>query len=861
MGKLKAELLRGDRKVGVWGTGYIGFSTLANFAANGVKCLGTDTNPDTVQAVNEGRVPVANLEYWLGFDPKPLVDAGMIRATTGWKELLNDEIAVHMIAIPTEKGDKPWDGALRDVTEKIAKVEIKHSSSPLMIIESTLTPKKTDELVIPILESAGLRVGRDIHVGVAPRRDWFISPEKNLKNLPRVLGGTTPETTKLMIDVLSIVCDRLLPAPDHRHAEMVKSIENAYRHVEITLANQLSLAYPDIDMTEVLRLVGTKWNIGTYHPSFGTGGYCLARDEYVIAAREGGIRFLPIGMLYDAVRCTREGEVKVLSYLPNERRSCFRRVTAMSRRRASTVTLRTVGGNELTVTRNHIMFVRKKRRMWKRLARQLKVGDEIPFVDSLPYFKPSIEYPPYLKKGRGGKGHVVDLEYFAGGAEPKRRLGSGVQRLSTGHGRSHQTVPRFLRVDSRLAFLLGLYAAEGCVTRDRRSLRTYLSLNKSETELIDEAKQTLDSYGVTYNEYDDKSAQTHQIRVSSEIWGNFIRETTGGRSAHAQLPEFLIFWHDPEVRRALLGGVLNGDGSFSQGNGTVEFYTKSNVMQQQVIYLLRSIGLSPTLKRQRDHPLIRLSGRTAREFAKSVFVGAKLTKVHRYLESSKNRDPRRAHEETQRPTLKQIGPNGDDFVYSLEVENTRNFFTTSGWLVHNCIPLSSQYLLSGTGHPERLSILKAAVDADRELPLMVADALASRGSKKVGILGLSYKGDLKVHILSPTLKIVRRLKEKGVEVKVHDPYYSENEIRQIVGAESFSFPEGMKEFDAVVVVAGHRAYRSVPEATILKNLENCRLVLDNVEEAWRRIEFSASKIEYHTAGDRDWLSSTRKSSG
>ena len=78
-----------------------------------------------------------------------------------------------------------------------------------------------------------------------------------------------------MIEVLSIVCEKLIPAPDHRHAEIVKSVENAFRHSEITLANQLSLAYPNLNMTEVLRLVGTKWNVGTFHPSFGSGGYCI----------------------------------------------------------------------------------------------------------------------------------------------------------------------------------------------------------------------------------------------------------------------------------------------------------------------------------------------------------------------------------------------------------------------------------------------------------------------------------------------------------------------------------------------------------------------------------------------------------
>jgi UDP-N-acetyl-D-mannosaminuronate dehydrogenase len=139
------------------------------------------------------------------------------------------------------------------------------------------------------------------------------------------------------------------------------------------------------------------------------------------------------------------------------------------------------------------------------------------------------------------------------------------------------------------------------------------------------------------------------------------------------------------------------------------------------------------------------------------------------------------------------------------------------------------------------------------MPRLVAEHLARRGAKRVGILGLAYKSDLKVHTLSPTLKIVPYLKEKGVEVKVHDPYYSAQEIGQIVGTETFAFPEGLSEFDAVVIVAAHRAYKTVSDSMILKNLGNCKLIVDNVEEAWRRIDFSVSGIEYHVAGDRGWL--------
>ena len=440
---MRKQLLEGKGKIAVWGTGYIGFSTMANFAAEGVSCVGTDVSEKIVSTINSGKTPVPNMEYWLGFDPKYLIDSGMMAATVDWKKVLAPEFVVHMIAIPTEKEDKPWDGALEDVIGKIAAYVGRSEGKQLVIIESTLTPKKTDELAIPIFKKNGIRVGEDVFLGVAPRRDWFISPEKNLRSLPRIVGGTTPETTKLMIEVLSIVCDKLVSAPDHRHAEIVKSVENAFRHMEITLANQLSLAYPTLNMIEVLKLVGTKWNVNVYHPSFGSGGYC--------------------------------------------------------------------------------------------------------------------------------------------------------------------------------------------------------------------------------------------------------------------------------------------------------------------------------------------------------------------------------------------------------------------------IPLSSKYVLEGAERPEYLTLLKEAITTDTGLPSIVADRVADRGFKKVGILGLSYKGDLKVHVLSPALRISKRLMERGVRVKINDPYYTPDEIKKLTGAETFAFPEGLSEFDCIVLVAGHRLYKAIPEVKLLGHLKNCKLILDNLEETWRTFDWASAGIEYHISGDSKWL--------
>ena len=118
---------------------------------------------------------------------------------------------------------------------------------------------------------------------VAPRRDWFVDNSKNLENMDRVFGGFNNNSKILTEKILSIVCNNLHPASSHRVAEMVKSFENAYRHTDIALANQLSLAYPKDNIREVLKLVGTKWNIGTFYPGFGSGGYCIPlSSKYVL---------------------------------------------------------------------------------------------------------------------------------------------------------------------------------------------------------------------------------------------------------------------------------------------------------------------------------------------------------------------------------------------------------------------------------------------------------------------------------------------------------------------------------------------------------------------------------------------------
>ena len=271
-------------KIAVWGTGYIGLSTMVYFAKKKIKCIGYDINKEKVKKINSGTLPLKDLRKWFGFDIRGLVKQNYLKATSNFENLITKEFLVHFIAIPTEKDGKPYYKPLMSVLNNISKIKQENKTPPIIIVESTLAPKVSDKKIIPFLKKKKMIIGKNILLSVAPRRDWFIEGGKNLENLDRVYGSTDKKSTKVTKDVLSIVCKKLHVASSYKVSEMVKSVENAYRHMDITLANQLSLAFPKDNIREVLKLVGTKWNVEAFHPGIGAGGYCIPlSSRYILS--------------------------------------------------------------------------------------------------------------------------------------------------------------------------------------------------------------------------------------------------------------------------------------------------------------------------------------------------------------------------------------------------------------------------------------------------------------------------------------------------------------------------------------------------------------------------------------------------
>lgn len=261
--------------IAIHGLGYVGLTCAVHFARAGKVVYGHDVNPEVVNALNKGEPKAGE---FLGYLAKTEVFSGFrLRATTKLEDTKGAE--AHIVCVPTEKNDEPYTEILHKVLDDIylmyrgdLEAAVHHGrkwEKPLIIVESTITPGFLRKWI-----------GEHYHhqdffdFAHAPRRDWFADPEKNLENLPRIVGGATEQATKRATEVLSAVSKTIL-LTNLETAELTKPLENALLHAQIAVCLSIAKAYPQADVAEAVKLAGTHWRLPQLHLSFGTGGRCV----------------------------------------------------------------------------------------------------------------------------------------------------------------------------------------------------------------------------------------------------------------------------------------------------------------------------------------------------------------------------------------------------------------------------------------------------------------------------------------------------------------------------------------------------------------------------------------------------------
>jgi len=274
--------------VAIIGAGYVGLPLSTTFAEAGCRVLLVDVVEPVVQALNRGESHIADVT---GEQLKPLVDQGLIRATTDYAELKDAEAILIALPTPLSRQREPDLSIVESAARGIAKVLRK---GQVVVLESTTWPGTTREVLQPILEQgSGLAAGTDFHLAMSPERvdpgreDW------TTKTTPKVLGGITPECTKHAADVYRRAIDTIVEVSTPEAAELTKLLENIFRSVNIALVNELAQLCDrmSIDVWEVMDAAATKpFGYMRFSPGPGLGGHCIPIDPFYLTwkAREFG---------------------------------------------------------------------------------------------------------------------------------------------------------------------------------------------------------------------------------------------------------------------------------------------------------------------------------------------------------------------------------------------------------------------------------------------------------------------------------------------------------------------------------------------------------------------------------------------
>ena len=271
----------------VLGLGYVGLPLAHEAARTGLKVVGFDISSAVVEGLNSGRSHVDDLS---DEDIQQMVDAGF-RATNDESELAAAHTIVVCVPTPLAEDGSPDLGAVTGAVQTVAR---QLQSGQVIILESTTWPGTTEEIVQPLLEESGLRVGIDFYLAFSPERIDPGNPTYGIKNTPKVVGGVTPECTQRAADFYRKFIDTVVPAKGSREAETAKLLENTYRHINIALVNEMARFCHElgIDLWNVIDLAATKpFGFQAFYPGPGVGGHCIPIDpnylSYTVRTRLG----------------------------------------------------------------------------------------------------------------------------------------------------------------------------------------------------------------------------------------------------------------------------------------------------------------------------------------------------------------------------------------------------------------------------------------------------------------------------------------------------------------------------------------------------------------------------------------------
>ena len=284
---MKSQIDRKSITIAVMGLGYVGLPLAVEFARSRFHVVGLDPDKSKNRSILKGKSYITDIS---DADIESVVKTGYMRATHDFTKLAQADVVFICVPTPFSKFKEPDVSYIIDASHRIRE---NMKKGQLIILESTTYPGTTLEVVLPILESGGMKCGEDFFLVFSPERVDPGNKYFSIRNTPKVIGGVDKKSTQLAKRLYTkIIADQLIvEVSSPSIAEMTKLLENIFRSVNIALINELTFLCDrmNIDIWEVIDAASSKpFGFMPFYPGPGVGGHCIPVDPYYLSwkARE-----------------------------------------------------------------------------------------------------------------------------------------------------------------------------------------------------------------------------------------------------------------------------------------------------------------------------------------------------------------------------------------------------------------------------------------------------------------------------------------------------------------------------------------------------------------------------------------------
>ncbi|MBV6478507.1 MAG: UDP-N-acetyl-D-glucosamine 6-dehydrogenase [Ignavibacteria bacterium] len=321
---LKSKVKQNKFTVGIIGLGYVGLPLALEFANKGIKVIGFDLDESKVKKINSEKQ--SYIKHIPSDKIKSAVNKNTLIATSDFSKLPEADAIIICVPTPLNVNREPDMSYVINTAEVIGKYIRK---GQFVSLESTTYPGTTDEILLKIFESKGLKAGKDFYLCFSPEREDPNNEKYSTSTIPKVLGGVTKQCTEIGKLIYEKVIVKVVPVSSTKAAESTKLLENIFRSINIALVNELKVVFDrmGIDVWEVIEAASTKpFGYTPFYPGPGLGGHCIPIDPFYLTwkAREYEISTKFIELAGEINTSMPEYVVNKVYHALNENKKCLK---------------------------------------------------------------------------------------------------------------------------------------------------------------------------------------------------------------------------------------------------------------------------------------------------------------------------------------------------------------------------------------------------------------------------------------------------------------------------------------------------------------------------------------------------------